>query len=261
MNIHNTFKLLNNRCAFIPFITAGDPSLEITEIALSILDQEGADIIEVGLPYSDSLADGPIIQAAAERALRKGITINSILKLLEKKIPQISAPIVIFSYYNIILNYEQTQFIKELNRIGVKGLLVPDLPIEEAEKIIQICNNYNIELILLVSPTSSIDRIHKIAEKTQGCLYLVSSTGVTGIRKEFKSDLKKLIYTIKQITNKPIIVGFGISNEEQVKDIKSTGSNGIVIGSALVKLLSETKNSEDTHNFETFCKQIKLATR
>nr|YP_009369970.1 tryptophan synthase alpha subunit [Boldia erythrosiphon]ARO90658.1 tryptophan synthase alpha subunit [Boldia erythrosiphon] len=259
ISISNTFKKLKNQCAFIPFITAGDPNLEITELALKILDNEQADIIEIGIPYSDSLADGPIIQAAAERALRNGITINQILELIEKIIPQISAPIIIFSYYNIILNYGIKKFIVKLRIIGIKGLVIPDLPIEESKQIVELCDKNMIELVLLIAPTSSVNRIKKIVVNARGCLYLVSTAGVTGIKKELRSDLKNILDKIHQISKKPIIIGFGISNPEQAKQVKLIGSNGIVIGSTLVDLLSRSTNNKNLDTFQEFCKSIKEA--
>nr|UNJ16456.1 tryptophan synthase alpha subunit [Boldiaceae sp.] len=260
MSISNTFHKLHNKCAFIPFITAGDPNLITTEIALKILDEEKADMIEVGIPYSDSLADGPIIQEAAERALSKGITINQILDLLNKTIPKISAPIIIFSYYNIILNYGIKEFVEKIQKIGVKGLLIPDLPIEESNPIMELCDKNNIDLILLIAPNSSVDRIRNIAKNARGFLYLVSNTGVTGIRENLRSDLKNILNTIKQTSNKPVVIGFGISNPEQAQEIKLIGSNGIVVGSALVTLLSKSTSKQNLDVFQKFCKSMKKAT-
>nr|YP_009402802.1 tryptophan synthase subunit alpha [Compsopogon caeruleus]ARX96151.1 tryptophan synthase subunit alpha [Compsopogon caeruleus] len=260
INISNKFNTLKGKCAFIPFITAGYPSLKITKAALSILDKEQADIIEIGLPYTDSLADGPIIQKAAEIALNQGTSLKDIFIMLEEIIPNISTPIIIFSYYNIILNYKPIKFIKKIKNIGVQGLLIPDLPIEESLEIINLCKQENIALILLISPTSSNDRIKKIVQHGEGFLYIVSSTGVTGIRENFNTNIKNLIKKVKDITDIPVVVGFGISNTKQLLEIKSSGTEGVVVGSALMKLLNNVNNEKDLREFQEFCREMKSAT-
>lgn len=260
-SISQTFQTLKqeDNCALVPFITAGDPNLDVTEKALKILDSEGASIIELGLPYSDSLADGPVIQAAAARALSNKITFIDILERLNKISLEISTPIVIFSYYNLVLRQGVENFVEKIALSGAKGLLVPDLPFEESEDLLKLCTLNKIELILLVAPTSSSERIKMIAQKAQGCLYIVAANGVTGLKSNFDIEVQKLINKVKDITKKPIIVGFGVSNASQAALIKSWGVSGVVLGSAFVKQLEGYSEQECLSNFQTFCKEIKSA--
>lgn len=254
--ISQTLDSLNGRCALIPFITAGDPNLEDTEYALKILDKEGADIIELGLPYSDPLADGPIIQEASKKALQGGVTLDKILYLLEQIHATISAPLVFFTYYNPILARGMDQFLADIAKAGVKGLIVPDLPLEEADYLMNLCNKYAIELILLITPMSSPERIDKILAKSQGTIYVVSSTGVTGIRQEVKQDMEQFIKRIKNKTNKLLILGFGISTQEHVAQVSEWDINGIVMGSAFVKCLSADTQSKRLDRLQQFCSSI-----
>lgn len=257
--ISKTLNALNGRRALIPFITAGNPDLIETEHVLRILDQEGADIIEVGLPYSDPLADGPIIQAASKKALDNGTNLDKIIDLLKKMIPTLKAPLVFFTYYNPILARGIDRFLNEISEVGIKGLIVPDLPLEEADYLLTLCKKYKIELILLITPTSSEERIDKIVEKSQGTIYIVSSTGVTGIRQEIKNDIKNVIDRIKKKTDKLLILGFGISTKEHVLKVSQWNIDGIVIGSAFVKCLSANTQSERLSNLRTFCASINNA--
>lgn len=257
--ISNTLNSLNGRRALVPFITAGNPSLLETEHALRILDKEGADIIELGLPYSDPLADGPIIQAASKKALDNGINLDQILNLLDKINHTIKAPLVFFTYYNPILARGIDKFLKQISEVGIKGLIVPDLPLEEADYLMMICTKYNIELILLISPMSSEERIDKIIEKSHGTIYIVSSTGVTGLRQEINTEMEAFIDKIKMKTNKLLILGFGISTEEHVVQISRWNIEGIVIGSAFVKCLSADTQSERLASLQSFCSSISRA--
>nr|QUE28400.1 trpA [Porphyrostromium boryanum] len=249
----------NNECALVPFITAGDPNLDVTENALKILDSEGASIIELGLPYSDSLADGPIIQAAAARALKQKITFLDILTRLKRVTPQINTPIVIFSYYNLILRQGVENFVLRIASSGAKGLLVPDLPLEESNELLSLCSTNNLELILLIAPTSSPDRIKLIANKAQGCLYVVAANGVTGLKSDFDIKVKELIHKVQNITEKPIIVGFGVSNASQAALIKSWEVSGVVLGSAFVRQLDICSKLDSLDDFASFCRDIKQA--
>nr|YP_010336917.1 tryptophan synthase alpha subunit [Madagascaria erythrocladioides]QUE28951.1 trpA [Madagascaria erythrocladioides]UNJ16502.1 tryptophan synthase alpha subunit [Madagascaria erythrocladioides] len=261
LSVSDIFRKLNekNKCALVPFITAGDPNLKITEKILKILDKEGASIIELGLPYSDSLADGPIIQEAAARALSRGIKFDNVLHMVQNVAQDISSPIVIFTYYNLILTKGTENFVQVINKSGAKGLIVPDLPLEESEELLSLCSKNGIELILLISPTSSLERIELIAKKAQGCLYIVASTGVTGIRSDLNLEIKNLIKTVKRITDKPIIIGFGISNPSQVIQVKSWGVDGIVLGSAFVNKIANFNAETTLVELTSFCKEIKQA--
>ncbi|BAY78004.1 tryptophan synthase alpha subunit [Nostoc linckia NIES-25] len=235
------FQTLRDRqeCALIPFITAGDPNLETTAEALRILDRNGADFIELGVPYSDPLADGPVIQAAATRALQNGTKLEQVLEMLQTVIPSLKAPIILFTYYNPILHRGIKTFLGEIAVAGVRGLVVPDLPLEEAEELIQTAGFFGIEVILLVAPTSSQDRITAIANQSQGFIYLVSVTGVTGVRSQLQNRVENLITNLRNVTNKPIGVGFGISTPEQAHQVREWGADAVIVGSAFVKRLAE----------------------
>nr|YP_009395108.1 Tryptophan synthase alpha subunit [Bryothamnion seaforthii]ARW63876.1 Tryptophan synthase alpha subunit [Bryothamnion seaforthii] len=250
-------KRQKSTCALIPFITAGYPSLETTLKALYTLDQKGADIIELGIPYSDALADGPIIQESSKVALQQGVYIDQVFNLLSQINPKLTAPIVIFTYYNPVLVRGIDRFIKEISYLGVKGLIIPDLPIEETDYLNYLCSKYNIELILFIAPTSSMDRITSILSKAPGCIYLVSGTGVTGIRKNVNYEISRLSSYIKSKTDKLVMLGFGISNSSQVSQISQWDIDGLVIGSAFVRILSNEVDSDDVSYLGSFCSQMK----
>lgn len=245
----------DNKCALITFITAGDPDLDTTKKALLLLDQNGADIIELGVPYSDPLADGPVIQAAATRALQRGTSLDDVLQLLQEVSPSLKAPIVLFTYYNPIFARGLELFLEQIAQAGASGLVVPDLPLEESEALINIATSKGIEVILLVAPTSSPERIRRIAESSQGFIYLVSVTGVTGVRAKVASGVKEILHSIRQITSKPIGVGFGISTPEQATQIKGWGADAVIVGSALVKCLA----TRDLEAVEKICISLKTA--
>lgn len=250
----------NNSCALIPFIIAGYPSINITIQALYLLDKNGADIIELGVPYADALADGPVIQNASKIALSQGIYIDQVLQVLEKVKGTLKAPIVIFSYYNPILVKGIENFISKIAFFGAKGLIIPDLPIEETDHLICLCSHYSLELILFISPTSSKDRIDKILSKSPGCLYVVSGTGVTGFRDSISSSLNILFKDIKAKTNKLIMLGFGISNSKQVSYISKWDVDGIVMGTSFIKILSKDKCCSDKkilNRLSCFCNEMK----
>jgi len=196
--ISKTLRNIDSRCALIPFITAGYPNISSTIEALYILDSKGADIIELGIPYSDALADGPIIQKASRIALEQGIYVDQVFDIVKKVSPQLHAPIIIFTYYNPILVRGISCFIQDLFECGAKGLIIPDLPLEETDYLIMLCNKFDIELILFIAPTSSKARISSIISKSSDCIYLVSSTGVTGIRNEIEGRIDQLAVEIKE---------------------------------------------------------------
>lgn len=250
----------NNSCAFIPFIIAGYPNIDITIQALHLLDKRGADIIELGIPYTEALADGPVIQNASKAALNQGIYIDQVLNILDITKGSLKAPIVIFSYYNPILVRGIENFIREITFYGVKGLIIPDLPIEETDYLISLCSHYGIELILFIAPTSSDNRINKILSKSPGCLYIVSSKGVTGTREFIDVKLNILFKNIKSRTKKLIILGFGISNSKQVSLIAKWDVDGIVMGTSFIKILSKYKGCSDQKVLDGlgyFCDEIK----
>jgi tryptophan synthase alpha chain len=227
----------NGKAALIPFITAGDPNLEITAKALLQLDRNGADLIELGIPYSDPLADGPVIQAAATRALAKGTTLDLVLDLVRNVTPTLQSPLILFSYYNPILNVGVEKFLQRIYDAGARGLVVPDLPLEEAEGLLTPSAAIGIEVILLVAPTSPRARMEAIAAKSQGFIYLVSSTGVTGMRSQLAKNVQSMIENLRSVTDKPIGVGFGISQPEQARQVIEWNADAAIVGSAMVKRL------------------------
>jgi tryptophan synthase alpha chain len=262
-SISEQFQALRDRgeCALIPFVTAGDPDLATTAAALKRLDQNGADLIELGVPYSDPLADGPVIQAAATRALQRGVTLDQVLDLVRQVSPDIEAPIILFTYYNPILNRGIERFLQDIAAAGAKGLVVPDLPLEENEPLLTAAQAAGIEVILLVAPTSPQARIQAIATQSQGFIYLVSVTGVTGIRTEIQGRVQGLIQDLQQQTDKPIAVGFGVSQPEQAAQLRQWGAQGVVVGSAFVQRLAAEEPEAGLAAIATFCADLKAAIR
>lgn len=246
-------------CALIPFITAGDPDLATTAAALQVLDNHGADFIELGVPYADPLADGPTIQAAATRSLQKGTTLEAVLTLVKDLSPKLSAPIILFTYYNPVLNRGVETFLRDIYAAGARGLVVPDLPLEEMDSLLQLSAEIGIEVILLVAPTSPKERIEAIVEKSQGFVYLVSVTGVTGVRQEIASRVEGLLSSLHSATTKPIGVGFGVSEPAQAKQLKDWGADGVIVGSAIVKRLAEGTPVEGLAAVGEFCTALKAA--
>ncbi|MDQ2100052.1 MAG: tryptophan synthase subunit alpha [Tychonema bourrellyi B0820] len=261
MTISNCFETLrqNNQCALIPFITAGDPDLETTAKALQVLDDNGADAIELGVPYSDPLADGPVIQAAATRALQRGTRLDAVLEMVAQVSPNLRSPIILFTYYNPILYRGIETFLQQIKSVGVQGLVVPDLPLEEAESLIQPANKLGIELTLLVAPTSPKSRIEAIARQSQGFIYLVSVTGVTGVRDGLDKRAKDLLQELRSVTEKPIGIGFGISTPEHARQVKEWGADAAIVGSAFVRRLAEGTPEQGLESIGQFCKSLKAA--
>ena len=261
MKISQCFASLRSRsqCALIPFITAGDPDLSTTAKALRVLDRSGADIIELGVPYSDPLADGSVIQAAATRALQRGTRLEQVVELVQDASSEIKSPIVLFTYYNPILNRGITPFLKRIAEAGVAGLVVPDLPLEEADVLLQPAKELGIEVVLLVAPTSSPERIAAIARQSQGFIYLVSVTGVTGARSQIQGRVKDLLTQIRAVTDKPIGVGFGISQPEHATQVRAWGADAAIVGSALVKRLAEGTPAAGLLAIEEFSQSLKQA--
>jgi len=257
--ISNILLNQSGQCALIPFITAGYPNINTTIKVIKELDAQGADIVELGVPYSDALADGPIIQNASLLAIKQKVYIDQVLFILESISPDIRAPIIIFTYYNPVLKRGINCFIEEISSAGAKGLIIPDLPLEEADDLILICKQQNIELILFVAPTSSLNRIDIITKKSPGCIYLVSSTGVTGVRKSIDSTIIELANYIKQVSNKVIMLGFGISTALQAKYLSGCNIDGLVVGTAFVQKLSQCVNDNGMKEMSSFCRSLKEA--
>ncbi len=226
------------RCALMPFLMAGDPHLEATRAALLALQANGADLIELGIPYSDPLADGPVIQAAASRALASATTPGKVLAMLESLKGELTVPVVLFTYSNPLLNRGMEAFCQEAAAAGAAGLVVPDLPLEEAEKLSAIAAGVGLDLVLLVAPTTPAERMARIHRASRGFTYLVSVTGVTGVRSALESRVEPLVHQLKALGNTPVAVGFGIAGPDQARQVRQWGADGAIVGSALVKVMA-----------------------
>ena len=223
--------------AFIPFVTGGDPDLATTEELLIAMAEEGADLIEIGIPFSDPVAEGPTIQAANERALKAGCTIDKLFDMIKEARKKVTVPMVFLTYINPIFVYGKSRFMKRCVECGIDGLIIPDLPYEEKHEILDACEEYDIILISLIAPTSN-ERIKMIAKEAKGFVYVVSSLGVTGVRQEIKTDTKAMIELVKATAPIPCAVGFGISTPQQAKE-QAEVADGVIVGSAIVRLLEE----------------------
>lgn len=241
----NIQKAFENGKAFIPFITCGDPDLSTTEKAIRIMAERGADLIELGIPFSDPTAEGPVIQEASIRALAGGVRTDHIFAMVRSLRKDISIPMVFMTYANVVFSYGAEKFISTCSEIGIDGLILPDLPFEEKEEFLPLCHQYGVDLISLIAPTSK-DRVSMIAKEAEGFLYIVSSLGVTGTREEIKTDLATIIKVVKDNTDIPCAIGFGISTPEQAKKM-SDMSDGVIVGSAIVKLLAEHGRKAPEH--------------
>jgi tryptophan synthase alpha chain len=231
----------------VAYVTAGDPDLGRTEGILRALDRGGADVLEVGVPFSDPLADGPVIQRATERALAAGATLAGVLDAVERVRPDVQAPIVIFSYANPILRYGAERFADRARDAGVDGVLVLDLPIEEADEFRQTLVARALDTILLLSPTTSDDRLHKAAELGSGFLYAISRLGVTGARDRIADGAEEMVRRIRRVSTLPVALGFGISKPEHVREV-GRWADAAVVGSALVSVIAEAGASADLNS-------------
>ena len=249
----------SKRLALMPFIMAGDPNIEKTSEILLKLQEMGADLIELGVPYSDPLADGPIIQFSASKALNSGTTSIKVIQLLDSLKDKLHIPIILFTYFNPILNFGLENFCELASKAGVAGLIIPDLPLEEASKFSKIISSYFIDLILLVAPTTPYERMKIISNNTKGFTYLVSVTGVTGERNNMGNRVESLITELKEISINPIAVGFGISSPEHVKKVRKWGADGVIIGSAFVKRISNCNEIEVVNHIGDFCQEMRNA--
>jgi len=247
------------KIALMPFIMAGDPSIEITSEILLKLQENGADLIELGIPYSDPLADGPIIQLSASRALKSGTTPRKVITLLESLKNKLNIPIILFTYLNPLLCFGFEKFCEMASNAGASGIIIPDLPLEEAYKFSKIVSTHSMDLILLVAPTTPFERMKKISHHTKGFTYLVSVTGVTGERSKMGNRVENLIAKLKEINTNPVAVGFGISTPEHVNKVREWGADGVIIGSAFVKRISSSSEKDVVKHVGKFCKDMRLA--
>jgi tryptophan synthase alpha chain len=223
--------------AFIPFVTAGDPDLETTEKLLIGMSESGADIIEIGIPFSDPIAEGVVIQEADLRALASGTTTDKIFDMVKRIRPQIKCALAVMTYMNPIFVYGTDKFMDKCKECGISAVIVPDTPFEEKNELAPFCDKHGVELVSLIAPTSH-DRIKMIAKEAQGFVYCVSSLGVTGVRKEITTDIGEMVNLVKSVSDIPCAIGFGISTPEQAKKMAES-ADGVIVGSAIVKLVAK----------------------
>lgn len=232
--IKNAFE---NGKAFIAFVTCGDPDLETTAATVRAAVENGADLIELGIPFSDPTAEGPVIQGANLRALSGGVTTDKVFDLVKELRKDVTVPMVFMTYSNVVFSYGAEKFIAICHEIGIDGLILPDLPFEEKEEFQPLCKQYGVDLISLIAPTSE-KRIAMIAKEAEGFIYVVSSLGVTGVRSEINTDLESIVSLIRENTDVPCAIGFGISTPEQAAKMSKI-SDGAIVGSAIVKLVEK----------------------
>ena len=254
-NIHNAF---NNGKAFIPCITCGDPDLDTTAAAVRAAVENGADLIELGIPFSDPTAEGPVIQAANIRALSGGVNTEKIFAFVRELRKDVKVPLVFMTYANVVYSYNAEKFIAACREIGIDGLVIPDIPFEEKEEFLPLCRKYGVDLISFIAPTSE-NRIAMIAKEAEGFLYVVSSLGVTGTRSEITTDLESIMRIIRANTDIPCAVGFGISTPEQAERMAAV-SDGAIVGSAIIKLLAQYGTQAPSHIGE-YVRTMKQAVR
>ena len=232
-----TAKAFENGKAFIPFITCGDPDLETTAKIVREAVANGADLIELGIPFSDPTAEGPVIQGTNIRALKGGVTTDKVFDLVRELRKDVTVPMVFMTYSNVVFSYGADKFISTCKEIGIPGILLPDMPYEEKEEFLPQCKKYGVDLISLIAPTSE-NRIAMIAKEADGFIYLVSSLGVTGTRSEISTDLKSIVDVIRQNTSVPCAIGFGISTPGQAKKMADI-ADGAIVGSAIIKIIEQ----------------------
>lgn len=226
-----------NGKAFIPFITCGDPDLETSLEAIRAMIANGADLIELGIPFSDPTAEGPVIQEANLRALKSGVTTDQVFALVERIRKESDIPLVFMTYANVVFSYGIERFMERCEQVGINGIILPDVPFEEKGEFEPTCLKHNVELLSMIAPTSE-QRIASIAKEAKGFIYVVSSLGVTGVRSEIKTDLASILSVIRQYSQQPCAIGFGISTPEQAKKMASI-SDGAIVGSAIIKIMAQ----------------------
>ncbi len=248
-----------NAKGLVIYLTAGDPTVEATGELLAAVERGGADIIELGIPFSDPLADGPVIQRASERALRAGTTLCKVLRALPEWRKRVSAPVVLFSYYNPILQYGLENFARDAHEAGADGVLAVDLTPEEAGAYIETMRRWNLDTVFLAAPTSTDERIRRVSDVSTGFLYLIARAGVTGERKEISASTSPLIQRVRKITRLPLAVGFGLSNPSQVRAVQEQ-ADAAVVGSAVVRAIEEHFHSEGAILVERYVRWLREGT-
>ncbi|MDO4192773.1 MAG: tryptophan synthase subunit alpha [Erysipelotrichaceae bacterium] len=223
--------------AFIPFITCGDPDLETTGKLVRAMAEEGADLIELGIPFSDPTSEGPVIQGADLRALKGGVTTDRILEFVRELRKDVSVPLVFMTYANVVFSYGPDRFIQKAAEAGIDGLILADVPFEERDEFLEVCDRYDLDLIPMIAPTSR-ERIRMIAREARGFIYIVSSLGVTGVRSTITTDIGAMVRLIREVSDVPCAVGFGISTPEQAQKMAAS-SDGAIVGSGIVRIIEE----------------------
>lgn len=254
-NISNAFK---NGKAFIGFVTAGDPDLDSSLEIMTAMANGGCDLIEIGIPFSDPIAEGPVIQEANLRSLAQGTTTDKVFELTKKLSARVDIPLVYMTYLNVLFKYGYDKFLQNAKDAGISGVIVPDLPYEEKDELQSVAEKYDIDVISLIAPTSE-DRIKMIAGDAKGFIYTVSSMGVTGMRNEIKTDLQSIVSHIKSVTDVPVAIGFGINKPQQAKEF-SAYADGVIVGSAIVNIVAEHGKDAPKYIFD-YVKSMKGAIR
>jgi len=252
----NISKAFASGKAFIPFITVGDPDLDTTYKIILEAERAGADLIELGIPFSDPTAEGPVIQEASLRALKAGTTTDKVFELVTKLRGTVKVPMVFMTYANVVFSYGAEKFISRCSEVGIDGLILPDIPYEEKGEFVDITRRYGVDLISLIAPTSE-DRISMIASEAEGFIYVVSSLGVTGVRSSITTDIPSLVAKIRSASSVPCAIGFGISTPEQAKTMAGY-SDGAIVGSAIMKIVAQYGKDAPEHVFE-YVKSMKEA--
>ena len=243
-----------NGKAFIGFVTAGDPDLEVSEQIMISMANGGCDLIEIGIPFSDPIAEGPVIQEANLRSLSQGTTTDKVFELTKRVSAQVDIPLVYMTYLNVLFKYGYDRFLQKAKDAGISGVIIPDLPFEEKNELQSVAEKYDIDVVSLIAPTSE-NRIKMLAKDAKGFIYTVSSLGVTGARKEITTDLNTIVNHIKEVTDVPVAIGFGISTSEQAKEFSQL-ADGIIIGSAIVNIVAENGRNAPRKVYE-YVKNIK----
>ena len=243
--IESAFK---NEKAFIPFITAGYPNINKTEDFIYKMVSAGADLIEIGIPFSDPVAEGPVIQESSQKALEAGTNLDNIFDLVKKVRKTVNIPLVFMTYVNPVFRYGYDNFFKQCSLIGIDGIIIPDLPFEGKNEISEYAKKYDIKIISLIAPTSQ-QRIEDIAKEAEGFLYVVSSMGVTGERNEIKTDLKSIVDSVKKVTSVPTAIGFGIHSPQQANQMSKI-SDGVIVGSAIIKIIKQHGTDADKYIYD-----------
>lgn len=226
-----------NKKAFIAFVTGGDPDLETTEALIPKMAEAGADLIEIGIPFSDPIAEGVVIQGADERALKSGTTTDKLFDMVSRVRRKVDIPLVFMTYINPVYTYGTEKFAKKCAECGIDGVIIPDVPFEEKDEVSDACKAAGIELVSMISPTSK-ERISMIAKEAEGFLYCVSSLGVTGVRSKITTNIKEMVDHVKEVSDIPCAIGFGIATPEQAREMAAV-SDGAIVGSAIVKIIAQ----------------------